>query len=160
MPPKAPKVTQSTRFPGHKFWGSPNLQLYKRFSGGHPIYTRFCVGSPNLRTFCAGSPNLQAALAINVLHLRDVALATATASRDARCLYVISIGSTRSLYINMDQLTSTSPLPVTTQTTTLETTLRPEKRPIGSVGGASHCSQRSHQQVHNAWRRQSRDHRA
>ena len=27
----------------------------------------------------------------------------------------------------MDQLTSTSPLPVTTQTTTLETTLRPEK---------------------------------
>ena len=92
--------------------------------------------------------HLQAGLAINRLHLRDVALVTATASRDARCLYVISIGSTRSLYINMDQLTSTSPLPVTTQTTTLETTLRPEKRPseasaarpIAAKGAASKCA--------------------
>ena len=80
---------------------------------------------------------IQAGPAINVLHLRDVALVTATASRDARCLYVISIGSTRSLYINMNQLTSTSPLPVTTQTTTLETTLRHEKRPSEASAAAS-----------------------
>jgi hypothetical protein len=78
---------------------------------------------------------VQAGSAINVLHLRDAARVTATASRDACCLYVISLGSSRSLYIDFDQLTSPSPLPVTHPNDHAETTLRPEKRPIGSGGG-------------------------
>ena len=77
----------------------------------------------------------QAGLAINVLHLREAARVTATASRDACCSYVISLGSTQLLYIKIDQLSSPTPLPVTHPNDHAETTLRPEKRPIGSVGG-------------------------